>query len=255
MCTLAIYFKMIPGYPVVVAANRDEVLARPTAPPTTILESPRAVGGKDLHAGGTWLGINEHDVIAGLLNRRLEATGDPRARSRGLLCLDVLRSSSVAEAAQFMKNQHGSDYNPFNLLVASRDESFVAYNRDGAIELATITPGLHLLTNLDVDDFECPKINSAYHRFAELGRSAEFRRDPIGMRGQLAGLLADHSTQLDPRSGRPNSLCVHLDGYGTRSSSLIFLGPERGRVDHFFAPGPPCTTSYERALIPADSFD
>ena len=160
MCTLAIYFKAFADCPVVVAANRDEYLARPALPPTTLNEKPHVVGGKDLRASGTWLGINEHGLLAGLLNRRNGTTeNDPKLRSRGLLCLDALRVSTAAEAARFVAAQNGRDYNPFNLLIASRDEAFVAYNRWGEIEVVTLTPGVHLLTNIDVDDFECPRIS------------------------------------------------------------------------------------------------
>src|SRR5262249_37650477 len=65
MCTLAIYFKMTDDYPVVIAANRDEYLDRPAAKPTVLCDRPHIVGGKDLRAGGTWLGINEYGVVCG----------------------------------------------------------------------------------------------------------------------------------------------------------------------------------------------
>jgi uncharacterized protein with NRDE domain len=263
MCTLAIYYKTTADYPIVVAANRDEYLARPALPPTTLENNPHIVGGKDLRASGTWLGLSEHGIVAGLLNRRNgEQQNDPDLRSRGLLCLDALRHESAAEAVRFVERQRGADYNPFNLLIASREGAFVAYNRWGKIEVVSLTPGFHLLTNLDVDDFECPRISRSHSRFAELGARADFMRDPVAMREELHKLLADHSTQLDPRSGRPNSLCMHLSipvpesghvlegAYGTRSSSLIFMGREHRRVAHFFAAGAPCTTQYEPAMVP-----
>jgi uncharacterized protein with NRDE domain len=251
MCTLAIYFQTFVDYPVVIAANRDEYLARPALPPTTLAETPHIVGGKDLRASGTWLGLNEHGTIAGLLNRRNGGEeNDPALRSRGLLCLDALRHRTAGEAARFVAGQNGRDYNPFNLLIASRDEAFVAYNRWGRIEIVGLTPGLHLLTNLDVDDFECPRISRSRSHFEELGLNSDFAGDPLIQREQLHRLLADHSTQLDPRSGRPNSLCLHLGDYGTRSSSLIFLGRGPRSVEHFFAAGPPCTASYEQAIVP-----
>jgi len=251
MCTLAIYFKAFADYPVVVAANRDEYLARPALPPTTLAETPHIVGGKDLRASGTWLGINEHGVISGLLNRRNDrAENDLNLRSRGLLCLDALRCRSAVEAARFVASQRGADYNPFNLLIASREEAFVAYHRRSMIELVTLRPGLHLLTNLDVDDFECPRISRSHQRFEQLGSVPDFARDPVAQREQLRQLLADHSLQLDPRSGRPNSLCLHLGDYGTRSSSLIFLGRRPRNIQHFFAAGAPCTVSYEPAMVP-----
>ncbi len=250
MCTLAIYFQATRDCPVVIAANRDEFLERPASDPTTLLERPHVIGGKDLRAGGTWLGISEHGIVAGLLNRRAENGVNPQARSRGLLCLDALQRRTAAEAAEFAAGERGSDYNPFNLLMASRTEAFVAYNRGASIEVIALKPGLHLLSNLDVDDFECPKISASYGKFAELGERADFQRDPIGQRAALGALLADHNTQLDPRSGRPNALCLHLENYGTRSSSLIFMRGDGHEVAHYFAPGPPCQTAYRPAIVP-----
>ncbi|HLI81417.1 MAG TPA: NRDE family protein [Candidatus Binataceae bacterium] len=253
MCTLAIYFQMTDDYPVVIAANRDEYLDRPAAKPITLCERPHIVGGKDLRAGGTWLGVNEYGVVAGLLNRRTEAPPNLDARSRGLLCLDALRYRSAREAAEFAAHQRAQDYNPFNLLIASREAAFVAYNRIERIEVVRLQPGFHLLTNLNVDDFECPRISASYAKFAELGKDVGFRRDPLIRRAQLQHLLADHNTQLDPRSGRPNSICMHLDAYGTRSSSQIFIGREAGDIEHYFAAGPPCKSAYEPAEVPDQS--
>src|SRR5271156_3902138 len=254
MCTLAIYFRATRDCPVAIAANRDEFLERPAADPTTLLKHPHVVGGKDLKAGGTWLGISEHGIVAGLLNRRAENGANPDARSRGLLCLDALRRRTAREAAEFAGRERGSDYNPFNLLMVSREQAFVAYNRGASIEVVELKPGLHLLSNLDVDDFECPKISASYGKFAELGKRAEFQCDPISQRAALGALLADHSTQLDSRvaiaTGRPNALCLHLDNYGTRSSSLIFMGGDSAKGAHYFAPGAPCRTPYRVALGP-----
>jgi uncharacterized protein with NRDE domain len=250
MCTLAIYFQMTDDYPVVIAANRDEILSRPAANPATLRERPHIVGGKDLRAGGTWLGINEHGIVAGLLNRRTDAPPNANARSRGLLCLDALAFRSARQAAEFAAMQPAQDYNPFNLLIASRDAGFVVYNRFNAIEMVQLPPGFHLLTNLNVDDFECSRISASYSKFAELGNDAAFRRDPVMRRRGLESLLADHNTQLDARSGRPNAICLHLENYGTRSSSLIFIGKDSGNIKHFFAPGAPCRTAYEPADVP-----
>jgi uncharacterized protein with NRDE domain len=249
MCTLAIYFQVALEWPVIIAANRDEFLDRPATDPAVLSEEPHIVGGKDLRAGGTWLGLNEYGLVAGLLNRRPAEESNPNARSRGMLCLDALRRRTAADAARFAGTERGCDYNPFNLLMASREEAYVAYNRGGHIQVVPLTPGLHLLTNLDVNDFECPKISRAYGRFAELAQRPEFQTDPVGAQSVLGTLLADHSTQLDSRTGRPNSLCLHLDAYGTRSSSMIFLS-KRGEVCHRFAPGAPCTTPYKAALVP-----
>lgn len=249
MCTLAIYLRVFPQFPVVVAANRDEYLARPAAAPTLLSEQPLVIGGKDLRAGGTWLAINEFGMIAGLLNRRSDAPADPERRSRGLLCLDALKHRTVREALRFVAAQDPERYNPFNLLLASREAAAVAHNRHGRIDTTALADGPHLLTNLDVDDFECPRIGRSFSRFAALAAQPDADSDPPLMRQRLATLLSDHSTQLDPRTGRPNSLCLHMGDYGTRESSLIFLSAA-GRVEHYFAPGPPCTIAYAPASAP-----
>ncbi len=249
MCTLALYLHVFPEFPVVIAANRDEFLARPAAAPVVLSEHPLVVGGKDLRAGGTWLAINEFGLVAGLLNRRSDAAPDPDRRSRGLLCLDALKHGTVDEALRFVVAEDPERYNPFNLLLASREAAAVAHNRHGRIDATRLSRGTHLLTNLDVDDFECPRISRSFSRFAALAEEREITADPPAMRRRLAALLSDHSTQLDPRTGRPNSLCLHMGDYGTRESSLIFLSAG-GRVEHYFAPGSPCTTAYSPAPVP-----
>ncbi len=234
----------------VVAANRDEYLARPATAPELLNDDPIVIGGKDLKAGGTWLGVNQYGLVAGLLNRRASGSIDPARRSRGLLCLEALRYRAAGDALRFVTAQNGAAYNSFNLLIASRDEAFVAYNRRDEVETSRMEPGVHLLTNLDVDDFECPKISHAYDRFAALAGDPEFCANPIDRRDLLSALLADHATQLDSRSSAPNAICVHLDGYGTRSSSLIFID-DHGAVQHFFAAGSPCTARYQPAPTPS----
>jgi uncharacterized protein with NRDE domain len=249
MCTLAIYLRVFPEFPVIVAANRDEYLARPAVAPTTLWEKPLIIGGKDLRAGGTWLAINEFGMIAGLLNRRSDLPNDLNRRSRGLLCLDALKHQNVEEALRFVAAQDPENYNPFNLLLASREQAAVAHNRMGRIDTTILAAGTHLLTNLDVDDFECPRISRSFTRFSDLAAQPELAAEPSRMRQRLAELLANHSTQLDPRTGRPNSLCLHLGDYGTRESSLIFITAS-DRIEHYFAAGPPCSTKYAPAAAP-----
>src|SRR5919106_1197476 len=110
MCTLGLYFRVFPGYPIVTAANRDEVVTRPSAPPTQLWSAPRIWAGQDLLAGGTWFGINEHGVVAGILNRQASYPPDPRRRSRGLLCFNALKYPSAQAAAQFAAAQPASHY-------------------------------------------------------------------------------------------------------------------------------------------------
>ena len=99
MCTLAAYCGLFAEAPLVVAANRDELLQRPTATPSLLRDQPpRAFGGRDLQAGGTWLGVSETGLVVGMLNRQSSVPPDPARRSRGQLCLDLLTVRTAADA-------------------------------------------------------------------------------------------------------------------------------------------------------------
>src|SRR5262245_35399058 len=98
MCTLAIYFQVSARHPLVIAANRDEFLERPSLPPTVAAGPPWVACGADVVAGGTWLGLNHHQLVAGILNRRTGVPPDPECRSRGLLCREALDCATAAAA-------------------------------------------------------------------------------------------------------------------------------------------------------------
>jgi len=249
VCTLATFVDVFPDWPLVVAANRDEFLARPATPPVLLREEPpRAFGGRDLTAGGTWLGIAETGVVAGLLNRRSTTPPDPASRSRGLLCLEALQRRSASDAAAFAAAEPAGRYNAFNLLVADRTAAFVVSQPAGEHPRATrLASGLHVLTNLDVNDPTCPRIAASCRRFAAAGAAFGRDRDIDEFVAALREVLADHATALDPRG--PGSLCVHAGPYGTRSSSVLLIA-KAGPAHYFHADGPPCATSLEPVPLP-----
>ncbi|MFI5397322.1 MAG: NRDE family protein [Candidatus Binatia bacterium] len=251
MCTLAIYFHTSPDFPVVVAANRDEFYDRPATPPTRLVDDPWIVAGHDVRAGGTWLGVNAHDVVAGILNRRTSRPPDPDRRSRGLLCLEALQEPSVVAACARVLRDPGNLYNPFNLLIASTDASCVIGNSSGAMVQTTLEPGLHLLTNLELNDPECPRIAKSYGLFDALRSALAYDTLDRFLRG-LRTILSDHSTPLDPRAdGPPNNLCVHTERFGTRSSSVLLYSAREGRFRMWHAAGAPCQTGYVEIALPA----
>lgn len=254
MCTLAIYFETARDFPVVVAANRDEFFERPTAAPAQLGEAPWIVAGQDLRAGGTWLGVNAHGLVAGILNRRSHALPDPARRSRGLLCLEVLQQPSVPAACERVRRDPGDFYNPFNLLIAAPNAAWVIGNSSGAMLPTPLLPGVHLLTNLELDDFECPRIAKSYGLFEAAGATLAQGSLPQFLR-QLRTILSDHSTPLDPRDqGPPNNLCVHTEPFGTRSSTVLVYAARERRFRMWHAAGPPCKTEYvETTLPPSES--
>src|SRR3954449_9336577 len=128
MCLLIVISGVVPGLPLIVAANRDERRARPT-PPTPRLEaagpSLTILGGRDEVGGGTWLATNEAGVVAGLTNRPLRDGPDTAKRSRGELPLALARHPTAAAAVDaFGTAIAPSDYNPSWLLVADRHQVF-----------------------------------------------------------------------------------------------------------------------------------
>src|SRR5579875_1041432 len=125
MCLLIARFGVEPGLPLVVGANRDERYERPATAVTVLRHRPRVLGGRDELAGGTWLAVNEHGVVAGLTNRPSAAGRDPTKRSRGELPL-ALASERSAEVAveRFVRRFSPQDYNLAWLLVGDRTSLF-----------------------------------------------------------------------------------------------------------------------------------
>ena len=253
MCTLALYFQVFPGYPLVVVANRDESLSRPSAPPLLLQETPWIFGGKDLLAGGTWLGVNQSGLIAGLLNRHAPGPPDSHRRSRGLLCLDALRFTTTHAAVRFVQAESAARYNPFNLLVADADDAYVVHPVADTVHVQKLKPGVHLLTNLNLNDSECPRIAKSFQHFQQVmvGQLSHIPFSLSTLFHRLHALLSDHTTALDPRRTDPrNGLCLHLDGYGTCSSSLLAYSASQRHYIYQFAPGAPCQNTYSDVPLP-----
>lgn len=237
MCILALYFRQLRSDPLIVAANRDEFYDRPSAPPQVLRHGPLIVGGKDLRAGGTWLGVNECGLVVGILNRRTagDNIGDD-FRSRGLLCLDLLEAKDPAEACARLRAEKGSGYRPFNLLLAGPEEAYAAYNLEGKIVVLALSPGLHVLGNGAIDQTPPHKITHARAVFSAV------TKQPFSEESYTSALktaLSDHSVPETSRDAR-DSICVHGQGRGTVSSTLIFYDARTKEFRMSYAPGPPC---------------
>jgi len=264
MCTLALYFQEFKDYPLIVAANRDEFLTRPSASPQVLVESPLVFGGKDLLAGGTWLGVNEHGLLAGITNRRSSADEDhPAARSRGLLCLDILKTKGPAEACALLEREPGSTYQPFNLLFANANEAYVAHNMRDKIEYKRLPKGLHVISNTSLYDAGAVKSNHAHTLFGDAAKQIQkgmersfFQRwfggglpvwdQPSSLR-LFRGILGNHALRAGSKDPK-DAICVHSGNYGTVSSTVIFYMLSEKRFFYHHAPSAPCRSEYENYL-------
>jgi uncharacterized protein with NRDE domain len=246
---LALYFQMFEDYPLIVAANRDEHYDRPSAPPTLQNGQPKIIAGRDLRANGTWLGVNEDGVIAGILNRRLNnhlpALAD--ARSRGLLCMDILTFESARAASAFLRD-HKFSYNPFTLLFVDRHEGYVSYNDEEKTIIQKIEKGLHVFSSAAEFEMHSAKAERAYALFARLSsRVRPTNGIALESIAALQAVLADHSLSAD--SDDPgDAICVHRETSGTVSSSIIYFSKRESRFRTFFCPGAPCRNSFGAAL-------
>lgn len=251
MCTLAIYLDISERWPLVIAANRDEFYERPTAPPAEQKSPAGVVAGRDLEAGGTWLGLARPSgaappFVVAMLNRREVDGPAPRTtanqRSRGLLCMDLLGAASFDEAlASLDSGDFASDYAGFNLLLAQRGRAVVVDNR-GPVTQTPLEAGLSVLTNLNLNDPRCPRLAGAVTVFEE-GTQGLASAPSSGVLAEVLGpLLGNHRVPSTSEDAGPFArLCVHTPSYGTRSASVIALD-QKGRPHYLHADGPPCET-------------
>jgi uncharacterized protein with NRDE domain len=248
---LALYFRTIEDFPVLVAANRDEHHDRPSAAPYLWFTKPSVVAGKDLLAGGTWLGVNEHGLLVGILNRRSNGDTDSllksHARSRGLLCLDLLSFKSTAAACAFI-DRHEETYQPFTVVFADASEAWLAHNIRQKIETRKLDEGLHVYSSAADFAVRSEKVDRAHVRFAGIVEGLPSNcSDKTAWVQALRTVLGDHTLgngSTDPRE----AICVHGDGAGTVSSTIIFYSQPEQRFYTFNCPGPPCRESFGDAL-------
>jgi uncharacterized protein with NRDE domain len=240
MCTLIALHRCFADAPLVVAANRDEFLERPTEGPAlreaSILSSgpahTRVVAPRDLRAGGSWLGINGAGLFAAVTNRRCDRP-DPARRSRGWLVMEALAEPSAARAAERFASLPEAAYNPFNLYLADGETAHLVSYSERA-ERFDLAAGPHVIGNLHPEE-SSPKITRLRVEVDAFAARGDASLSP------LADLCRAH------RVGAPlDSTCVHAGEYGTRSSTLLRTGilPELRYAD-----GPPCEASY-RDLTP-----
>ena len=220
MCLAVVALDSHHRYALVVAANRDEFHARPTAPAAWWDDT--LLAGRDLEAGGTWLGVTRSGRFALLTNVREPHRIDRNAPSRGALVPDVLRDAAPVHEALDCARARGARHNGFNLVAGSADTAAWTSNR--AERVVALPPGVHGLSNalLDAPWPKVMRTEAAVATWLESGRD-----DPE----PLFAALADRTTAPDaelPSTGVPlewerllSAPFIVSEKYGTRSSTVV----------------------------------
>lgn len=226
MCLITFAYKTHPVYDLVLAANRDEFYARPTRKAQFWSEEnlPGVLAGKDLEAGGTWMGVEHSGKWAALTNYRDPSIKRENPPTRGELVLNYLKDQEPASEYIDELNPGSTRYHGFNLLLGSSDGIFHFSNVTQ--EKSEIKPGVHGLSNALMDT-PWPKLEKAKQDLAAAISNESIDHD------QLFALLKNDQRAPDnilPDTGIPkeweraiSSVFIKTENYGTRCSTLLLI--------------------------------
>jgi hypothetical protein len=219
MCSVIILNRPDHDWPILIAANRDEMHERPwVAPGRHWTDRPEIVAGQDLLAGGSWLGINDFGVVAGILNRRNTLGPQAGKRSRGELVLDALDFADADAAIEMLRELDAGAYRPFNMFVADNSGGFWLRNDGAAIIAEPLPPGISMITSSDRNDPESLRIRHFLPRW----QMAEVPEPEIGQWREWEALLS--TREYAPGGDVFDAMhIVSNTGFGTMSSSLMAL--------------------------------
>ncbi|TGL45138.1 NRDE family protein [Leptospira perdikensis] len=238
MCLVVIAYRVHPEFPLVIVSNRDEFFERPTESLHLWDTSPKIIAGKDLKAGGTWLGVNSLGKVSFLTNvRNLRKPSHPHPISRGNLVLDFLKSERNVSSMDYrgkVQNQ-ANEYEGFNLFVYDGKEA--NYVGGDPVQVLTLEPGFHAVSNASW--------NTVWPKTAKLKSNVEqvFNSMPMNenwrtlVTSEFFRLLADVDLVKDdsllPDTGIGlekerylSSIRIRVPGYGTRASTILFYGKD-----------------------------
>ncbi len=221
MCLILFAYQAHPEYPLIVAANRDEFYDRPTARVAWWAEERGLLAGKDLLAGGTWMGVHRAGRFAAITNYREPGKVIAGAPSRGDLVASYLAEGGEPAAYLRDLSARGGQYNGFNLLTGDENRLYYYSNRAGASQ--ALAPGLYGLSN-HLLNTPWPKIQKGKTRLAQVLAGPFSAED-------LFDLLRDRDTAPDhqlPDTGVTmewermlSAMFIQSPVYGTRVSSVL----------------------------------
>ena len=255
MCTGVFLRRPDHRWPIILGTNRDEKADRPWLPPGRHWpDRPEVIAGQDRLAGGSWLGMNDFGVVAGIMSRRGSLGPKTDKRSRGELVLEALDHADAAVAARALGGIDPVAYRPFNLFIADNRDAFWLRSAtdDGpddapsGVTIHRIPPGVSMITAWDRNDVDSARIRAYLPRFEAAPAPEPGHGDWSGWQGLLA------SREFAADAGPRGALCVVTDGtYGTLSSSLIALPATHDGVTpkYLFCAGSPDTGAYREVEL------
>lgn len=223
MCTLLVLYRPNHPWPVLIGANRDEMLDRPARPPGRHWpDRPHVVAGLDELGGGSWFGVNDDGVAAAAMNRANTLGPAAGKRSRGELVLEALDHADAQSAANALTHLDPAAYRGFNLIVADNEQVYWLRHTEaavpGRVEAFALAPGLSMLTAHDLNDSSSARIR----RYLPSARAAAVPDPDRSDWRAWQGLLA--SRDADPDDGFAGAMNIVTDfGFGTVSSVLLAL--------------------------------
>jgi uncharacterized protein with NRDE domain len=236
MCLIVFAWRPGHALPLLVAANRDEFHARPSLPLARWEDAPSVYAGRDLEAGGTWLGIGAGGRFAALTHIR-DPDQPQGLRSRGELTATFLKGDqSPLDYLNGLARQ-ATQYSGFNLLVGDPRQLCYFNSREG--EPRVLPAGIYGLSNARLDT-PWPKLQRAKQALTECLDAADSE--------QLLKLLADPQPAADaqlPDTGVGlaterllSSVFIAGAHYGTRASTtlLVAANGQREILERSFGP-------------------
>lgn len=226
MCLVVFAWQVHADYPLVLAANRDEYFKRPAAPAHWWTDAPELLAGRDLEAGGTWMGLSRSGRLAALTNYRDPSRHLPGAPSRGALVRAALEDDRPAHESLRQLGARSQAYAAFNLLVGDGTHLGVLESTTGQVR--ALAPGVYGLSN-HLLDTPWPKLVKA-----RAGLAAHIAHPPGGeetLVDALLGLMRDPVPAPDPHLPDTgvslewerwlSPAFIRAPGYGTRCTSVV----------------------------------
>lgn len=225
MCILFIAVKQHPKFPLIIAANRDEFYRRPTLESGYWTDFPDLLAGKDLQAGGTWMGVTKQGYISALTNIRAPHLNQEAAQSRGRLVLDYLTKPELRGSYVQQLHQSRGKFNGYNLLYGKWHDLAVYNNHEDSLQF--LDDGFYGLSNANLNS-PWPKINKGVQALKHYCGHLDKVEPEI-----LLELMRNEDKAEDhllPKTGVPeiwekqlSSIFINVQGYGTRTSTIFWI--------------------------------